>query len=171
MEHDFSSARAGAVGGGGSGDATSTSGSSSTASALALAASSPAAVAARNRVQDELGDLIFDVLMLGCMCERRFDVAGGSGRDRPIPRSSQPHATLTSPHSSCIKHQLHRSGATWSTRHRQRCKCQCTRHRYLLSASRWGGARVCAPTDRRVARRGGRGRGGEGEAPVPLHVW
>ena len=30
------------------------------------------AVAARKRVQDEPGDLIFDVIMLGCMCERRF---------------------------------------------------------------------------------------------------
>ena len=35
----------------------------------------PAAEAC-SRLQDELGDLVFDVLMLGCVCERRF----GSGR-------------------------------------------------------------------------------------------
>lgn len=34
------------------------------------------AAQARSRLQDELGDLVFDVLMLGCVCERRF----GSGR-------------------------------------------------------------------------------------------
>ena len=32
----------------------------------------PAAEAC-SRLQDELGDLVFDVLMLGCVCERRFD--------------------------------------------------------------------------------------------------
>lgn len=47
----------------------------------AAAVNAPAAVAARRRVQDELGDLMFDVLMLGCMCERRL----GVGRDGLAP--------------------------------------------------------------------------------------
>lgn len=76
MEQDFSASRGGVVGGGG--DAASTSNST------AALVNSPAAVAARQRVQDELGDLVFDVLMLGAMCERRFGsgcagVAGGTG--------------------------------------------------------------------------------------------
>ena len=32
---------------------------------------------ATRRVQDEVGDLIFDVIMLACVCERDFDGVGG----------------------------------------------------------------------------------------------
>ena len=41
------------------------------------------AVAARKRVQDELGDLIFDVIMLGCMCERRFGAGNAALAGEP----------------------------------------------------------------------------------------
>jgi len=47
------------------------------------AAASEAALA---RVQDELGDLIFDVLMLACACERRL--GGGPSPEGPAARSS-----------------------------------------------------------------------------------
>lgn len=71
MEPDFSSSRrGGSDDGGGDGD------ESTSDSRAAATVNSPAAVAARMRVQDELGDLLFDVLMLGAMCERSF----GSGR-------------------------------------------------------------------------------------------
>ena len=36
----------------------------------------------RARVKDELGDLLFDVLMLACVCERRFGAGDGDGRRR-----------------------------------------------------------------------------------------
>ena len=53
------------------------------------AAASEAALA---RVQDELGDLIFDVLMLACACERRL--GGGPSPEGPAARSwsSRPNA-------------------------------------------------------------------------------
>ena len=55
------------------------------------AAASEAALA---RVQDELGDLIFDVLMLACACERRL--GGGPSPEGPAARSSsRPNAVAS----------------------------------------------------------------------------
>ena len=58
------------------------------------AAASEAALA---RVQDELGDLIFDVLMLACACER---LGGGPSPEGPAARSrsssSRPNAVVAS---------------------------------------------------------------------------
>lgn len=43
----------------------------------ASAATPEVRAAVLTRVEDELGDLIFDVLMLACVCERGVDVGGG----------------------------------------------------------------------------------------------
>ena len=58
----------------------------------------------RARVKDELGDLLFDVLMLACVCERRFGAGDGDAgrrqlRPSPAPRrhAAQKSETTVSP--------------------------------------------------------------------------